>query len=125
MFIKIIKAGLKIIPAIATSAVVFSNSLFVGATALALTSVASAQELVKVDFRYDKSLLTEENYAVFEKTARRACDDGSNLVAFGQEKACRADLLNQVVAKTMQPSFVAYHQQMILGSKKPTSLTNR
>lgn len=125
MFIEIIKADFRIIPAIATSAVVFSKALFVGAAAIALTTAASAQELVKVDFRFDRSLSTEENYVVFEKTARRACDDGSILVTFGQERACRADLLNQVVAKTMEPSLVAYHQQMIRGSKGPISLTSR
>ena len=125
MFIGITKADIKIIPAIKTSAFIFSKALFAGAAAIALTTAASAQEMVNVDFRYDRALSTEENYSAFERTARRACSHSSVLVTFAQERACRTDLMNQAIAGTRQPSFAAYHQQIVHGSTEMTSLTSR
>lgn len=90
-----------------------SKALVIGFATIALTTGASAQEREMVEFRYDTTASIEANYAAFERTARHACDSASVLYTFTMEKACRVDLLDQVVPATKQDAFIDYHQQVI------------
>ena len=84
--------------------------------AVTVTSGALAQDAETVKFRYDKAASVESNYAHFERTARRACDDASVVYSYTMELACRAALLDEAVPATNQDAFIAYHAQMTANS---------
>ncbi len=104
---------------------ILSKTIIVGLTAAVSTTATSAQEMQITNFRYDKTITTESNYAVFERTARRACAHVSSLDTFRVRKECRRDLMDQAVAATKQRPMIAYHDQMIGESQQTTVLTKR
>ncbi|WP_108809995.1 hypothetical protein [Sphingorhabdus sp. Alg231-15] len=104
---------------------ILSVSLIVSFTAVVATTAASAQETRITNFRYDKTISIESNYAKFEKTARSACTYISSLHRFKARKECRDDLMNQAIVATKQLPMIVYHNQMIGEDRRSTALTKR
>lgn len=88
---------------------ILSKALIIGTAALLSTSAASAQTDPSFSFRYDRAASVEQNYEVFQRTAKRACESQTLLMTYSKQRECRNSLVSQAVAATKLGSFVAYH----------------
>jgi hypothetical protein len=81
---------------------------------IALAGAASAQTRFQAQFTYDNALSTEQNYAVFQETARRACavtpmEVGGMTNKMRYEAQCKARLLRDAVRASGHADLVALH----------------
>lgn len=86
-----------------------SKALIAAAALLSTTAPAFAQDAITAEFRYDRTLSVEQNYAAFARTAKRACDDISPMVGARGQNKCRASLIEQAVAASKVGELIAYH----------------
>jgi hypothetical protein len=85
-----------------TAAALLAASLVAGAAAAVPTAT----------FSYDPAQPAAETYAGFEKAARKACrsDAKGLLVKSREETACRADMMDRIVAHVGTTELAALHR---------------
>ena len=111
-----------------TNSVFKTLAIALAASGIAFTaSAGSMEENFDVTFQVDPSASVEENYAEFERVARRACRPSSMLSVFRTHprsiRACEADLINKVIAEAAISALTAHHQdqlQQVQVSREPS-----
>ena len=103
----------------------FAKTLVIGAAAVLSSATAFAEEPFTATFRYDRTQSLERNYAAFEITAKRACNEISPLTSRSMLRKCRSSLVDQAVAATRQAAFIALHAARTGADRQVASLDPR
>lgn len=93
-----------------------TSVLVIALGALALTGAASAQATLQARFHNNPQVSTEENYASFERIARKACavdimEAGGIAAKTRIERECTARLLVDAVKATNDAALSGLHAQ--------------
>jgi len=93
-----------------------TTALVLALGAMGMAGAASAQTTFEARFDHNPQVSAEENYASFERTARKACavsvkEAGGVLNKARQERACTAGLMTDAVKATNDAALSSLHAQ--------------
>lgn len=94
-------------------------------SAIILATTASAQEVDKIDFRFDAVNSIADSYDTFQQPVNRACNFGSALNSFSKQSGCHENLIGEAMAATGRSGMIAHHRRQVGGNPLIVSLAER